>query len=516
MIPLATAEQMRAMDRFAMEKAGIPGLDLMERAGREAASEARDMLDAGKGGKRVLVCCGRGNNGGDGFVVSRLLLRAGLDVGTAVFSGRGGVRGDAAVMLAALEETGHPVRFLPGSGGLKDLDPGDLVVDALLGTGLRGEAEGPAAEAIRWMNASGVPILSIDLPSGLDADSGRPRGACVKAERTVTLAVLKRGLVFHPGKTLAGRVRVADIGMPPSAVESAELDTFLTGVFDVRARLPVRPPDGHKGTFGRVFMLAGSTGMGGAAVLASLASLRAGAGLTVLGIPRSLNPSIETAALEVITRPLPQTSGGSLALGAERMIDGLLKSADAAAFGPGLSGNPETADLIRRAALRCAVPLVLDADGLNAFGGRAGRINRRGAATVLTPHAGEMSRLSGLAVQEILADPVGAARRFAKEWGAVVVLKGAPTVIAEPSGRATVNPTGNSGMATAGSGDVLTGLIAGLLAQGASAPDAALCGVYLHGLAGDLAAAKGSARSLIAGDLLAAIGSAFSAVEAAV
>jgi ADP-dependent NAD(P)H-hydrate dehydratase / NAD(P)H-hydrate epimerase len=365
------------------------------------------------------------------------------------------------------------------------------------------------------MNGSRVPILSIDLPSGLDADSGRPCGACVRAERTVTLAVLKRGLVFYPGKTLAGRIRICDIGMPPSAVESAELRTFMAEASDIRARLPVRPPDGHKGTFGSVFMLAGSTGMGGAAVLASLASLRAGAGLTVLGIPQSLNPAIETAALEVITRPLLQTSEGSVSLRAERGIDGLLKSADAAAFGPGMSRNPETADLIRRAALRCAVPLVLDADGLNAFEGCAGRLRRRGAATVLTPHAGELSRLSGLTVQEILADPVDTARRFAEEWTAVVVLKGAPTVIAEPSGRATVNPTGNSGMATAGSGDVLTGLIAGLMAQGASAPDAALCGVYPHGFAGDLAAAEGNARSLIAGDLLRAIGSAFSAVETA-
>jgi ADP-dependent NAD(P)H-hydrate dehydratase / NAD(P)H-hydrate epimerase len=514
MIPLATAEQMRAMDRFAMDRAGIPGLELMENAGREAASEAEDML-AASGGRRVLVCCGRGNNGGDGFVASRLLLRAGVEVRTVVFSDRGGVKGDAAATLAALEESGHSVRFLSGSGGLNDLDPGDLIVDALLGTGIRGEVEGSAAEAIRWMNGSGVPILSIDLPSGLDADSGRPCGVCVRAERTVTLAALKRGLVFYPGKTLAGRVRLCGIGMPPSALESAELRTFLTEASDIRARLPVRPPDGHKGTFGNVFMLAGSTGMGGAAVLASLASLRAGAGLTVLGIPQSLNQAIETAALEVITRPLPQTTEGSLALRAERGIVGLLKSADAAAIGPGMSRNPETADLIRRAVRRCAVPLVIDADGLNAFEGCAGRLRGRGADTVLTPHAGELSRLSGLTVQQITADPVGTARRFAEEWAAVVVLKGAPTVIAEPSGRAAVNPTGNSGMATAGSGDVLTGLIAGLMAQGESAADAALCGVYLHGLAGDIAAAKGNARSLIAGDLLAAIGSAFSAVEAA-
>jgi hydroxyethylthiazole kinase-like uncharacterized protein yjeF len=514
MIRLASGEQMRAMDRFAINQAGISGLDLMERAGCEVASEAEGMLQAMRG-RRVLVCCGRGNNGGDGFVVSRHLIRGGYDVRTAVFSERAAVKGDAAVMLSALAESSAPIRFITESAGLESLDPGDLIVDALLGTGITGEVRGMTLEAIRWMNGSGVPILSIDLPSGLNADTGRPCGACVKAERTVTLAELKCGLVFHPGKSLAGAVRTCGIGMPRSAAESADIRTFLTEASDIRTRLPVRPPDGHKGTFGNVLVIAGSTGMTGAAVLASMASLRAGAGLTVLGIPRSLNPAIETAALEVITHPLPQTSEGSLSLRAERGIDALLKKADAAALGPGASRHPETADLLRRIAIRCPVPLVLDADGLNAFEGRADRLRKRKAVTVLTPHAGELSRLSGLSIPEIAADPVGVARRFAREWNAVVVLKGAPAVIAEPAGGVTVNPTGNSGMATAGSGDVLTGLIAGLLAQGVSAAAAALCGVYLHGLAGDIAAEERNPRSLIAGDLIERIGSAFSRVEAA-
>jgi len=514
MIRLATAEQMRAMDRFAIDQEGISGLDLMERAGCEVASEAEGMMRA-RHGRRVLVCCGRGNNGGDGLTVSRHLIRAGYDVRTVVFSDRAGVKGDAAVMLGRLEELSAPIRFIAESAGLDALDPGDLIVDGLLGTGITGEVTGTALEAVRWMNGSGVPILSIDLPSGMDADTGRPCGACVTAERTVTLGELKLGLVFHPGRSLAGKVRIADIGLPQSAAACAGLRTFLIEPADVRSRLPVRPPDGHKGAFGNVLVIAGSTGMSGAAVLASMASLRAGAGLTVLGIPVSLNPCVETATLEVITRPLPQTPGGSLSLRAERGIDELMKRADAAALGPGASRNPETADLLRRVAVRCPVPLVLDADGLNAFEGKAGRLARRSAATVLTPHAGELSRLSGLSIPEITADPVAVARRFGREWNVVVVLKGAPTVIAEPAGTVAVNPTGNSGMATAGSGDVLTGMIAGLLAQGVQAFDAALCGVYLHGLAGDIAAGERNPRSLIAGDLLDRIGSAYSRVESA-
>ena len=511
---LVTAEEMRTMDRRTLSEAGVPGTTLMENAGAAAAREAADILRETEG-RRVLIFCGKGNNGGDGFVASRLLLGDGFDVQTAVFSDRPGVKGDAATMLRALDEANPPVRFITESGGLKTLEPADLIIDALLGTGIGGEVTGLYSEAIRWINASGVPVLSVDLPSGLNADSGAVHGACVKADRTVTFAELKRGLVFYPGKSLAGRIRVAGIGIPESVAESAGLRTFLAEASDIRSRLPVRPQDGHKGTFGKVFVLAGSTGMTGAALLSSLASLRAGAGLTVLGIPRSLNRIVESAAFEVITRPLPETSEGSFSLLAENRIDSLLHDADAAAFGPGVSRHPETGDLLRRAVIRCPIPLVLDADGLNAFEGRADRLRKRAAATVLTPHPGELSRLSGLAPAEIKADPVGIARRFAAQWNAVLVLKGAPTVVADSTGRAFVNPTGNSGMATAGSGDVLTGLIAGLLAQGLSALDAALCGVYLHGLAGDLAAADGNSRSLIAGDLLARIGAAYSCVESA-
>jgi hydroxyethylthiazole kinase-like uncharacterized protein yjeF len=511
---LVTAEEMRAMDKLAIDRDGIPGLVLMENAGIAVAKEAESLLRE-TGGRRILACCGKGNNGGDAMVAAHHLAARCFDVRTVVFSSPADLKGDALTQRRKLEESGIPVQFVTEQSGLSKLESGDLIVDGLLGTGIGGAVTGLYADAIQWINRTGVPVLAVDLPSGLNGDTGSFSGACVQARRTVTFAQLKRGLAFYPGRNLAGNVVVADIGIPESTADSIGISTFLLEAFDVRNRLPVRPPDGHKGTFGKVVVLAGSKGMTGASVLSSLASLRAGAGMALLGIPESLDPGLEAFPTEVITRPLPQTPTGSLSLGAESGIRELFEWADVAAVGPGLSRHPETSDLIRRVATGCPLPLVLDADGLNAFEGRADLLRKRKKPTVLTPHAGELSRLCGLSIPDITSDPVAVSKRCAREWGAVLVLKGAPTVVADFSGRVYVNSTGNSGMATAGSGDVLTGLIAGLLAQRVSALDAAICGVFLHGLAGDIAAAESNPRSLIAGDLLSRIGTAFSRIEAA-
>jgi NAD(P)H-hydrate epimerase len=501
------------MDRRAIDRDGIPGLVLMENAGIAVAKEAETLLRE-TGGRRILACCGKGNNGGDAMAAACHLIASGFDVRTVVFSGSADVKGDALSQLRKLEESGIPVQFVTEQSGLSNLDSGDLIIDGLLGTGISGAVTGLYADAIQWINRTGVPVLAVDLPSGLNGDTGSFSGTCVLARRTVTFAQLKRGLAFYPGRILAGNVVVADIGIPEPTADFVGVSTFLLEAFDVRNRLPARPPDGHKGTFGKVLIIAGSTGMTGASVLSSLASLRAGAGMALLGIPESLNPVLEAFPAEVITRPLPQTPSGSLCLQAESGIRELFKWADVAAIGPGMSRHPETADLIRRVVPGCPLPLVLDADGLNAFEGRTDLLRKRKKPTVLTPHAGELSRLSGLSVSDITSDPIAVSKRCAQEWGTVLVLKGAPTVIAESSGRAFVNSTGNSGMATAGSGDVLTGLIAGLLAQRVPAFDAAASGVFLHGLAGDIVAAESNPRSLIAGDLLARIGPAFSRVEA--
>jgi ADP-dependent NAD(P)H-hydrate dehydratase / NAD(P)H-hydrate epimerase len=510
---LATAAQMRAMDRHAIEHAGIPGSALMEKAGIAVADEAVDMSQTGSGGRRILVCCGKGNNGGDGLVAARHLLKRGFDVRAVLFGGRDEVLGDAGTALRALENAGLAVHSAGAGEAWQGPERPDLIVDALLGTGIGGGAQGAIADAILWMNGSGVPVLSVDLPSGLNADTGAASGPCVSARRTVTFAEWKRGLAFHPGKRLAGRVRAVDIGIPEASVEAAGVTVFLVESSDVRDGLPGRPADGHKGTFGKVFLLAGSRGMTGAAILASLAALRSGAGLARLGLPGSLLSVIGAAAPEVISDPLPETADGSAALPAEPFVRGRMNAANAVVAGPGLGRHPETSDLVRRIIPACSAPLVLDADGLNAFEGRPDTLRKRGGNTVLTPHAGEMARLTGASVEDIVSDPVSAAVRAALELNCVVVLKGAPTVTADPSGRARVNSTGNSGMATAGSGDVLSGLIAGLIAQGAPAPVAAWCGVWLHGRAGDLAAAERHPRSLLAGDLLGFIGAAFATVE---
>ncbi|MDM7926015.1 MAG: NAD(P)H-hydrate dehydratase [bacterium] len=511
---LATAAQMRAMDLHAVEQAGIPGTALMEKAGAAVAAEAADML-AASGGRRVLVCCGKGNNGGDGFVAARRLSEMGFEARPVLFGGREEVRGDAAEALRALEEKGPSVRSARTGEDWRESGRWDLIIDALLGTGIGGPAHGAIEEAILWMNGSGVPVLSVDLPSGLNADTGTAPGPCVRASRTVTFAERKRGLAFYPGRAFAGDVRVADIGIPEASAESAKIRTWLYETGDCGGDLPARPANGHKGTFGTVFLLAGSRGMTGAAVLSSLAALRSGAGLVRLNLPGSLLTVIGASAPEVITDPVPETPDGSAALSAEPLLAGRMKGPKAAVLGPGLGRNPETAHLVRRHNADCPCPLVLDADGLNAFEGRSGRLKRRAGETVLTPHAGELSRLTGAPAADIAADPVAAATAAAAEWNCVVVLKGGPTVTADPSGQAWVNSTGNPGMATAGSGDVLAGFIAGLISQGAAAPAAARCGVWLHGKAGDLAAAKRHPRSMIAGDLLEFIGGAFSAAEPA-
>jgi ADP-dependent NAD(P)H-hydrate dehydratase / NAD(P)H-hydrate epimerase len=511
---LATGAAMRSMDREAIGRLGIPGILLMENAGLAVADAAEAVLRRA-GGSRVLVLCGKGNNGGDGFAACRHLLRRGITVDCAAACSRPDVSGDSLTMLRFLEAHGVRVRFAAAPAWLDRLPRPDLVVDALLGTGARGPAGGRIGRAVGWIVQSGLPVVSVDVPSGLDADTGAVPGPCVRADRTVTLAEMKRGLWLYPGRGMAGEVSVADIGIPEAAAAGRTFDAFLVENADVRECLPKRPADGHKGTFGRVLVLAGSTGMTGAAALCSLAALRAGAGLVKLGIPESLNAVLESAAPEVVTLPLPQTAEGSLSLAAEKEILSLAGDwADAVAVGPGLSRHPETAELVRRLVLAGRAPVVLDADGLNAFEGRQDLFRKRRRPLVLTPHAGEMSRLRGLPIGTIEADRIGTVLNACREWGAVVVLKGASSLTADPAGRVLVNPTGNSGMATAGSGDVLTGVIAGLIGQGAEIPAAAWCGVFLHGLAGDIASRATGERALIAGDLLASLGKAFLRLEA--
>jgi NAD(P)H-hydrate epimerase len=480
---------------------------LMERAGQAVARLAKDTLER-TDGRRVVLFCGKGNNGGDGFVVARYLLAEGFDVRCLLAGTRDAVIGDAHTSMARAEQAGVVIEEM-GEGDLERLDAqADLIIDALLGTGVKGPARGAVLAAIQVMNQSRAPVLSIDIPSGLLAGTGppeqRPRAGwlCVKADRTVAIGLMKRELITDPGKAWAGEIDVADIGFPDEAIAEENLWLRTSEPADIRSRIPIRPADAHKGACGKIAILAGSRGMAGAAALTALATLRAGAGLAIVGAPESLTDVLSMKLTEVMTRPLPETPEHTLSLAAESEIERLTDWADVLAIGPGLSRHPDTMELVCRVTLRATKPVVLDADGLNAFEGRIHLLGQCPSDLIITPHIGELSRLTGLSPDAILADRFQTVRRYASESGIVIVLKGAGTLVASPDGLVWINRTGNPGMATAGAGDTLTGIIAAFLGQGLSSRDAALLGVYLHGLSGDLAARRLGQHSLMAGDLI--------------
>ncbi|MHB0912320.1 MAG: NAD(P)H-hydrate dehydratase [Armatimonadota bacterium] len=494
---VASADEMRSFDRRAVEEFGVPGIVLMENAGRHVFEAARHLL-GDPCGKRVAIVAGRGNNGGDGFVAARHLRDAGAQVTVHLAVDPSEVKGDAGINLAILTKTGLPVVRAEGS---EDLSGSDLIIDALLGTGLRGEVRGLAVDLIERINSAGVPVVSVDIPSGLDADTGRILGTCVRADCTVTFALPKIGLLTYPGAAAAGRLVVGEIGIPHRLYE--ELAVELVEACHVADLLPERPCDAHKGTFGTVLTLAGSLGLTGAAAMASEAALRIGAGLSTLGVPASLQDLMAVKLTEVMTRALPETEERSLAEDALSPALELSEKADAVVLGCGLGTHPETCAFVRSFIGRANLPVVVDADGLNCLAG-SGALEKEHAELVLTPHPGEMGRLLGTDTASVQADRFAAAREAASRFRSVVVLKGARTLIADPSGRVWINPTGGPALATGGTGDVLAGAIGGLLAQGLSRVDAAVCGVYLHGLAGEIIGEQIGAGAL-AGDLLRAL-----------
>ena len=478
---LVTGDQMSAVDRLSVEM-GVPGTELMERAG---AGVVRTLGERWSGleGLRVAIVCGKGNNGGDGFVVGRRLAEAGVPASVYLPAPRSEITGDAAHHLERLETEAGPVGPLPEdlTGALGEAD---LVVDALLGTGLRGPPREAETRIIGCINDCGRPVVAVDLPSGLQADTGAVPGACVRAMVTVTFGLVKVGHMLYPGRSRCGALELVDIGFPEDAVGRCTANTHLLTLEGIAGLLPRRSPVAHKGTCGAVAVVAGSEGMTGAACLTADAALRAGAGRVRLGAPASLHDILEVKLTEAMTRPLPEVRRARcLSLRALGDVLRLLDEARALAVGPGLGRHHETCELVRRLLSRPDLPpTVADADALFALGEAAPP-----PGAVLTPHAGEFQRLSGCDPDRIAEDPLGLAAEFAAGRSVVLVLKGAPTVVAAPDGRTFVNPTGNPGMATAGSGDVLTGLAAGLLAQGCPPLAAAACAVYVHGLAGDLA-----------------------------
>lgn len=494
-----TAAQMREMDARAAGEFGMPSLLLMENAGRAVADRALAMLNAGSRGATVRVLCGPGNNGGDGFVAARHLLSRGVRVECVLAGDPAAVHGDARVNMGLLERVRQPVlNFLSGPQPRCD-----LIIDALLGTGFRGEPRGTVAEAIQVIARTEVPVLSVDVPSGLDADTGRPADLCVQATETVTFGLPKLGLLVYPGRLLAGRLTVAGISLPRAVMEEGAAGTEWITPERAAPLWPERVYSAHKGAAGRLLVLAGSVGMTGAAALCCNAALRAGAGLVTLGIPSQLNGILEAKLTETMTLPLPQTEHGCLALAALAEVMERLERADALAVGPGLGRDPATGELLRGLLAGCHTPCVIDADGLNLLAPANAGTFPPGA--VITPHPGELARLLGTAVAEIESNRIAAARAAAERLGCVVLLKGPATLVAAPDGRLGVNSSGGPALATGGTGDVLTGILAACLARLREPYEAAVAAAFLHGVAGDVAQERYGAPGTVAGDVVAAL-----------
>lgn len=495
---VATAKQIAEIDRRATEEFGIPAASLMERAGLQVAKVAVSLLSE-RGGRRVVVLCGKGNNGGDGLVAARSLRDAGVMVEAILAAPESEFSGEARLALAAAREAGIQLRTAGSREDDRFLRTADLIIDALFGTGFRGPVRGPAADLIRAANGSGRPVLAVDIPSGVAADTGRPNGECIRAAATVTMGLPKVGLLVFPGAELAGSVYVADIGYPPGLSNHSSVPTHLVTSGMVRALLPERKPDSHKGDYGRVLIVAGSIGYTGAAVLATRGALRTGAGLVTLAVPETVYPIIASHVVEGMPHPLPD-KGGAVATDALKKLDELIQRSDVIAAGPGLSEAAGVRRVVERL-LAAGKPLVLDADGLNVLAGRATTLATARAPLVITPHPGELGRLVEMPAGKIQEDRLAAARSAAKRFKCTVLLKGARTVIATPEGDAYISPTGNPGMATGGMGDVLTGTIASLIGQGLNPTAAAYCGAYLHGLAADLIAAERGMAGMLASEV---------------
>jgi hydroxyethylthiazole kinase-like uncharacterized protein yjeF len=494
MKPVLTPQQAAELDRGARAR-GIPGELLMERAGRAVARGAADLC-GGVYGRRAVVVCGKGNNGGDGFVAARHLARWGMRVSVVSIDALGDLPESAAANLMRLDEVG--VRVRPLSRMEDALATADVAIDAIFGTGFRGTPEDAWAAAITTLNGGDSPIVAVDIPSGVNGGTGAIEGDAVWADLTVTFGAAKIGSVLMPGAERAGAVRVTDIGFPDDLLHA---DVFVTEPSDVVGVLPARAADSHKRASGVLLVVAGSRGMTGAVKLIAEAAGRVGAGLVTVAVPQSILPVVQTVLTEATFLPLPETAVGTIGKAALGPVLEALERADALAIGPGMSTNDETAGSIRELVRACPVPLIVDADGLNAFSGRASEMAERRGAAVISPHVGEFGRLTGISAADLDADRLTHARTLAATSDAVTLLKGSRTIIASPDGSARINPTGSSFLATAGSGDVLTGMVGGLLARGLDPLDAASSAAYLHGLAG-LVGGEDAGEGTSAGDLV--------------
>jgi NAD(P)H-hydrate epimerase len=508
---LVTAAEMQEMDRQTIETHGIPGLELMENAGRGATRVLMEQF-----GRRIKtgvgIICGKGNNGGDGFVIARCLAEQRINASVYLLAKTAAVKGDAATNLKRLAALGVPVIEIPDEDSFSklksDLSRCDLLVDAILGTGLAANVRGyfkTVIDFINDLNRTGIPVFAVDIPSGLNSDTGQPCGTCIRAQGTATFALAKIGHYTYPGTDYTGKLEIIEIGIPDAVVAAVSPKQFLLTAKRIRSSFPHRNADTHKGRTGHLLVVAGSTGKTGAAVMTAVAAMRAGAGLVTLGVAESLNPMIETQVLEVMTAPLPESGHGILADTALDHIKQLAAGKNCLALGPGIGQASETRCLVQKIISQIDTPMVIDADGLNNLAGQTQLLKKRKAPVVLTPHPGEMARLIETSPAAIQQNRLACARDFAKKFGVHVVLKGAATVIAHPDGSAAINATGNPGMAAGGMGDVLTGILAGFITQGFSLDAAAHAAVFLHGAAADTLAKTIGPFGYLAGEVMSSI-----------
>ncbi len=503
---IVTASQMTQLDRRTIEEFGVPGERLMERAGHGVFRAAMRLLSKRNAPARnsVLLFAGRGNNGGDALVVARLLQNAAIPNLTVLLAEESDLKGDAAMNLARLKKTGGRLLVARDANHLKKLSTHEcsLIVDGILGTGIRGAVKGFYAEVIEFINRLDRSALAIDIPSGINGDTGDHQGPCVRADVTVTMGLPKLGLLQGDALNFLGKLEIVDIGIPARVLEEAPGTADLLTAEEMSALLPRRKRISHKGDYGRVFVVAGSRGLTGAAAMVCSAAVRAGSGLVFLGIPASLNAILETKLTEPMTVPLDETAEGSLARTACPEVLRHLSACDCAIIGPGISTHPETAHLVQEILTNTSVPLLIDADGLNCLRGKTDLLTRCRAPLILTPHPMEMCRLTGMDAPTILAQPWQVAADFAKEHGVIVILKGAETVIADADGSLHINIAGDAGMASGGMGDVLSGIVGSLVGQGLKPVDAAKLGTFVHGVAGEMGVQQKGQLSLVASDVI--------------
>ena len=511
---VVTPKQMNEMDRLSIDHIGIPGIVLMENAALSVVNEILKTIgDAA--GKKITIFAGKGNNGGDAFAVARHLYNICAEVFIYVTVSKNQITKDAAINLSILEKMGATVTELSDPSAavpqieesvLMDLQnnikTSEIIIDGIFGTGLKGEVGGLSAKIIELINNSGKYVIAIDIPSGICAESGQVLGVGVKAHKTVTFAFPKIGEVIHPGCEYAGELIVSDIGIPRIISENIGIKIQTTEKMQVSALLPGRSKNTNKSDYGKALIITGSTGMTGAGCLTADACLRTGAGLVYLGVPSSLTAIYETAIMETITIPLEDRGLGYLGKNSISPLMDSLDKFNVIAAGPGLSMQTDVLEVIKAIITNCKVPLVLDADALNALSKDVSILENKKAEIIITPHPGEMSRLTGRSTREIQENRISIAEEFSSKYGVITVLKGSKTIIASPDGTIYINQTGNPGMATGGTGDVLTGIIAGLVGQDLKPFDASAVGVYLHGLAGDNVVKIKGIHGLKASDLV--------------